>query len=173
MSIFGDIKRGRIPGTGGKGKIPNPGKAVDVPKQVAREVEKAVPDAVKKELGKTLKSAIQQFFKLLFNPLNRKALNVLKHAAPDTVWLTVGIVTFTINDIEGKADRIEYWMQHPPVDKGGMKRMVKELQPADVEIALRGNVPGLSVGVGATLIYLPETFIDRLDGIWGEIRDFI
>lgn len=174
MSIFGDIKKGRIPGT--KKKVPGvkqASQAADIPKKVAHEVEKQVPDAVKKELLKTLQSALRQFFALLFSPLNRKAVNLVKHTQPDTVWLTIGIVTFTISDLEGKADKLEYWLNHAPTDKNQLRRMLKDLEPADIEIALKGNIPGLSVGVGATLIYLPENFEDKLDAIWAEIRDLV
>ena len=174
MSILSDIKRGRIPGT--KKKIPGSkqvGQAVDIPKQVAKEVEKVVPDVVKKELGKALKTALQQFFKLLFNPLNRKAINILKAAGPDTVWLSVGIVTLTVNEVPKKIGKIEYWLEHPPIAEKQLGRMVADLAPADVEIALKGNIPGLSVGAGATLVYLPEDFVKRLPKIWHEIKDFI
>ena len=162
MSIFGDIKKGKIPGT--KHKIPGK-QAVDFPKQVAREV--------KKQLEETLQSVLKEFFKLFFYPLHKKAINVLKVGSPDTVWLSVGIVTLTITQVPSKIGKIEYWLQHPPLNQQRLKRMIEELAPADVEIALKGNIPGLSVGAGATLVYLPHEFINRLPKIWNEIKGFM
>ena len=156
----------RIPISGG---IPNP---ADVPKMVKDEVGKIVPDEVEKALKEVLETAMEEFFKLASKGLLDKFFRVMKAAAPDELWgPTMGPLSFTISDVPKKMGLLEYWGKHPPTSKDKLKRMIGELKPDTVEITVKGNVPGLpSLSVGGTLVYKTDTFKERLDALWNEVK---
>ena len=126
------------------------------------DIESAVEGALRK--------ALEEFEKALAGPLLRQIVTLLESAAPDTVWLSIGPVTFTISQIPDKIERVKHWVNNPPQGPNDIMHLIDDLAPADIEIALKVNVPGTqSLTLGATLVYYPATFKDRLRTIWEAV----
>ena len=113
---------------------------------------------------------MQEFEKALAAPLLKQIVTLLEVAAPDTIWLSIGPVTFTISHVPDSIERIRHYVNDPPKSIDEIKQLVDDLAPTDIEVALKVNVPGVqSLTLGATLVYFPKTFKQRLETIWKEI----
>ena len=139
---------------------------------VRHETESGL-DAIRKELPdveSAITAALTAFEKALAAPLLKTIVNLLENAAPNTVWLSIGPVTFTVSHVPDKIDKVRSWVDRPPKTPAEIRKLIDDLAPDDIEVALKVNVPGTqSLTLGATLVYYPATFSDRLERIWKEI----
>ena len=142
--------------------------------QIRQETEKGIHEvkgAVPDEIENALKDALEDFAKALASPLLKQYAALLRSTTPDTVWLTIGPLTFTISVLAHKIEMLEAYASSPPVSKEELKKFITELEPDDVEVALKVNVPGVqSLSAGATLVYLKSSFVERIDHILDTIK---
>jgi len=144
--------------------------------KIQQETERGV-HAIRGELPdvegyveRALTTALTEFEKALAAPLLKTIVNLLENAAPDTVWLSIGPVTFTVSHVPDKIEKVRRYVDDPPKTPAEIRKLIDDLAPADIEVALKVNVPGTqSLTLGATLVYYPKTFKDRLERIWKEI----
>lgn len=145
--------------------------------QIRQETEKgvhtlkgALPD-IPGEVEKALEKALQEFFKALASPLLKQYAKLLEVATPDTVWLSIGPITFTVSKVAQKFQWLKDYAENPPTNKEQIKDFLVALAPDDVEVALKVNVPGTqSLTAGATLIYLKDNFEKRFEEILSTIE---
>ena len=183
MSIFDDVGRA-VSGKGKGNPIGYVKKAVeggvrevrhvaeDGVKQIQSEtkhgleqIKNELPD-IPKEIEKALERALQEFAKVLAGPLLKQYAKLLEVATPDTVWLSIGPFTFTVSEVPKKLNTLKSYAENPPAGKTRIRQFVTDLEPDDVEIALRVNVPGTqSLTAGATLVYLKDNFEQKFDTI--------
>ena len=134
------------------------------------KIKGEVPD-IEKYVKEGLLTALEELEKALAEPLLKSILHLLEAATPDTIWLSIGPATFTIDKVESKIDTIRHYVENPPEDASDIRKLLKDLEPADVEIALKVNVPGVqSLTIGATLVYLRDNFQEKLDEVWDAIK---
>jgi len=174
MSIFNDISK---TAKHGYHEVDHAGHAVEQGlQQIQHEVQSGVLQVrhateegllkLNHEVDGALKQAVEELLKELEKPLVDEVIRLLESALPDTVWLTFGPFTFTVSKLAGKMESIRKALNRPPTDLQGIKQFVEVLEPDDIEVALKIQVPGLdSLSIGATLIYLPSTFQERLHKI--------
>ena len=134
------------------------------------QIKNQVPD-IPKEIERALGQALQEFAKVLAGPLLKQYAALLDTATPDTVWLSIGPLTFTVSEVPKKLHLLKGYAENPPTSKSKIKRFIKDLAPDDVEVALKVNVPGTqSLTAGATLVYLKDNFEKRFDNILSTIK---
>lgn len=141
--------------------------------EVAKQLEHMGADAAKAFVGKVLVPVAAEIAKPMNSEFGKVASHLLEEAAPTTHWLTVGVFTFTINDGGKKVEQLNYWRNHIPQTVDDLKKLVKDLEPEDIEIALKVNVPGLPFGIGDTLVYLKGDYEEKLEKLWNAVNKFV
>lgn len=163
-AVEGGVKEVRHVAEDGVKKIQNE------TKHGLQQIKNELPD-IPKEIEDVLEKALQEFAKTLAGPLLKQYAKLLEVATPDTVWLSIGPFTFTVSEVPKKLDMLKSYAQNPPTGKSQIKQFVRDLEPDDVEIALKVNVPGTqSLTAGATLVYLKDNFEKKFDMILSTVR---
>ena len=135
-----------------------------------QQIKSELPN-IPKEIEQALEKALQEFAKALAGPLLKQYASLLEVATPDTVWLSIGPLTFTVSEVPKKLGMLKKYATNPPTSKSQIKKFVSDLAPDDVEVALKVNVPGTqSLTAGATLVYLKDNFEKRFDTIISTIK---
>ena len=133
------------------------------------EIKGELPD-IEKYVKQGLLNALAEIEKELSQPLLKSILHLINAATPDTIWLSIGPATFTIDKVSEKIEALRGFVENPPENTDDIRHLLQELEPADVEIALKVNVPGVqSLTIGATLVYLRDNFQQKLNEIWGTV----
>jgi len=141
-----------------------------VSQEVLKAIEHLTPAEAAHLVEKGIHEALRTFVKALEGPILAVNLKLLEIAEPDADWLTIGPITFNIGDVPSKIESLKSHMKSPPKGKTAMRQLIYDLEPTDIEVALKISIPGVpTLAVGNTLIYRPDTFLHRIDHIWEEL----
>jgi len=138
--------------------------------EVLKAIEHLSPADAAHLIEKGIHEALKTFVKALESPILAINLKLLEIAEPDQDELTIGPITFHVDDVPLKIESLKGHMRSPPKGATAMKQLIYDLKPEQVWISLKIAIPGVpSLGVGNVLIYKSDTFLKKIDHIWKEL----
>lgn len=126
------------------------------------------------ELKDIAEEAVSTIIKEAQKTLLKKGVKFLKILAPDSMSLTIGFFTFTLDGVVDRIRVIESVANNPPASKDELLDVIKKLSPDSVTMSVSGElalvfVSSSSLSVGLSGTWTKEKFLKDANKILKEV----